>query len=187
MGQQQKWMKYLCKNAQNTNMKQTLKYIYQSLFENLKYAETKHSITMTIASAVIAFASTYFSNNKLINILASATIMLALISIIYSFVALLSRNVKLPKKDSHIEDTNLMSYRTISKYTDIGYVKKIKKDYKLPANYIIDEMDLDLAREVISIAKLVSIKFSYFNFALFFLFLSILCTIVAVCIRGNLI
>ena len=65
-------------------MKQTLKYIYQTLFENLKYAETKHSITMTIASAVIAFASTYFSDNKLINILASATIMLALISIIYS-------------------------------------------------------------------------------------------------------
>lgn len=168
-------------------MKQTLKYIYQTLFEKLKYAETKHSITMTIASAVIAFASTYFSDNKLINILASATIMLALISIIYSFVALLSRNVKLPKKDTHTENKNLMSYRTISNYTDIGYAKKIKKEYNLPPNYNIDEMDLDLAREVISVAKLVSIKFSYFNYALFFLFLSILCTIVAVCIRGNLI
>ena len=44
-------------------MKQTLKYIYERLFESLKYAETKHSITMTIASAVIAFASTFFSDN----------------------------------------------------------------------------------------------------------------------------
>ena len=50
-------------------MKQTLKYIYERLFENLKYAETKHSITMTIATAVIAFASTFFSLNKIINIL----------------------------------------------------------------------------------------------------------------------
>ncbi len=168
-------------------MKQTLKYIYQTLFENLKYAETKHSITMTIASAVIAFASTYFSNNQLINILASGTIMLALLSIIYSFVALLSRNVKISHEEREVNQKNLMSYRTISQYTDIGYVKKIKKEYNLPKEYEIDEMDLDLAREVISIAKLVSIKFSYFNYALFFLFLSILCTIVAVCIRGNLI
>ena len=168
-------------------MKQTLKYIYQTLFENLKYAETKHSITMTIASAVIAFASTYFSNNQLINILASGTIMLALLSIIYSFVALLSRNVKISHEEREVNQKNLMSYRMISQYTDIGYVKKIKKEYNLPKEYEIDEMDLDLAREVISIAKLVSIKFSYFNYALFFLFLSILCTIVAVCIRGNLI
>lgn len=168
-------------------MKQTLKYIYQTLFENLKYAETKHSITMTIASAVIAFASTYFSNNKLINILASATIMLALISIIYSFVALLSRNIKLSKQDLDTKSKNLMSYRTIKNYTETGYTQKIKKQYDFPKDYEIDEMDIDLAREVISIAKLVNLKFSYFNYALFFLFLSILCTIFVVCIRGNLI
>ena len=168
-------------------MKQTLKYIYQTLFENLKYAETKHSITMTIAAAVIAFASTYFSSNNLINILASATIMLALISIIYSFVALLSREVKLPNKDSHLDRKNLMNYKTIRHYTDAGYAKKIKEEYDLPKDYKIDEMDIDLARQVITVAKLVNIKFSYFNYALFFLFLSIVCTIVAVCIRGNLI
>lgn len=168
-------------------MKQTLKYIYERLFENLKYAETKHSITMTIASAVIAFMSTFFSDNNFINILTSATIMLALISIIYSFVALLSREVSIPKIDKEITRKNLMHYKTILLYTPQGYTKKIKKEYNLPPSYKVDEMDIDLARQVISTAKLVNIKFSYFNFALFFLFLSILCGIVIVCIKGNII
>jgi hypothetical protein len=47
-------------------------------------------------------------------------------------------------------------------------------------------MDMDLARQVISTAKLVGIKFSYFNFALVYLFLSIVCGIVVVCIKGNI-
>lgn len=168
-------------------MKQTLKYIYERLFDNLKYAETKHSITMTIAAAVIAFMSTFFSEVSIINILTSATIMLALISVIYSFIALLSREVKISNKENNISKKNLMHYRTILNYSDIGYANKIKKEYNLPASYKIDEMDLDLAREVIKTAKLLNIKFSYFNFSLFFLFLSILCGIVVVCIKGNLI
>ena len=167
-------------------MKQTLKYIYERLFDNLKYAETKHSITMTIASAVIAFASTFFSNNSLINILTSACIMLALISIIYSFIALLSRNVKVshkPKKNNH---TNLMLYKTIKDFSDISYLEKLKVAYNFPKSYNIDEMDLDLARQVITTAKLVNLKFSYFNFSLVFLFLSLVCGIMVVCIRGNI-
>ena len=73
------------------------------------------------------------------------------------------------------------------KYDEMSYVKKIKKEYNLPTSYKVDEMDLDLARQVISTAKLLYIKFSYFNYALFFLFLSLFCGIVVVCIKGNLI
>lgn len=167
-------------------MKQTLKYIYERLFEDLKYAETKHSITMTIASAVIAFASTFFSNNYVLNILSSACILLALISIIYSFIALLSRNVHVSHKEKVVNKNNLMLYKTIKEYSDISYCKKLKVSYKLPKDYKIDEIDLDLARQVISTAKLVNLKFSYFNFSLVFLFLSIICGIVVVCIRGNI-
>ena len=169
-------------------MKQTLKYIYERLFDSLRYAETKHSITMTIAAAVIAFSSTFFSNNSVINILTSASIMFSLISIIYSFIALLSREVKIRKDTSkNIKRNNLMNYKTIIQYTDIDYVKKIKKEYDLPTSYKPDEMDLDLARQVITTAKLVNIKFSYFNFALVYLFFSIMCAIIVVCLKGNLI
>ena len=69
-------------------MKQTLKYIYERQIELMRYAETKHSITITLASAVIAFVSTLFSESQLLNIFSSVSIVLALISIIYSFVAL---------------------------------------------------------------------------------------------------
>lgn len=169
-------------------MKQTLKYIYERLFDSLRYAETKHSITMTIASAVIAFSSTFFSNNSAVNILTSASIMLSLISIIYSFIALLSRDVKIKQNiGKDVKRNNLMNYKTIIQYSDVEYVKKLKKEYQLPASYKPDEMDLDLARQVITTAKLVSIKFSYFNYALVYLFLSIICAIVVVCIKGNLI
>ena len=113
-------------------MKQTLKYIYERLFESLKYAETKHSITMTIASAVIAFMSSFFSNNRIINIISSATIMLALISIIYSFIALLSRNVRINEKHRDVKSINLMDHNTISKYNEYDYVKKLKSEYMLP-------------------------------------------------------
>ena len=168
-------------------MKQTLKYIYERLFENLKYAETKHSITMTIATAVIAFASTFFSSNNIINIFASACIMLALISIIYSFVALLSREIKVSNGTKKSNQNNLMSYKTIAGYSDMEYAKAIKQKYLLPPAYKVDEMDLDLTRQIITTAKLTKLKFSYFNYALVYLFLSILCGICVVCIKGNIV
>lgn len=167
-------------------MKQTLKYIYERLFDNLRYAETKHSMTMTIAAAVIAFASTFFSDNNIINILSSACILLALISIIYSFIALLSREVRISKTEKTSQKSNLMHYKTIKDFSAISYVKKLKQLYGLPSSYKPDEMDIDLAKQVISTAKLLNIKFNYFNFALVYLFLSILCGILVVCIKGSI-
>ena len=46
-------------------MKQTLKYIFDKLYENMKYAEGKHSIILALSSAVIAFASTFFNNDNI--------------------------------------------------------------------------------------------------------------------------
>ena len=51
-------------------MKQTLKYIYSVVFDNLKFAEAKHTLVLTLSSAVIAFASTFFSINIYQNIFA---------------------------------------------------------------------------------------------------------------------
>ena len=51
-------------------MKQTLKYIYGLVFENMKFAEAKHNIVLTLAGAVIAFATTFFSSNPVQNIFA---------------------------------------------------------------------------------------------------------------------
>ena len=66
-------------------MKQTLKYIYSVVFDNLKFAEAKHTLILTLASAVLAFATTFFSVNTIQNLLAIASVVFALIAIFYSF------------------------------------------------------------------------------------------------------
>ena len=166
-------------------MKQTLKYIYERQIELMRYAETKHSIIITLSSAVIAFVSTIYGNDRLINITISISIVFALISIVYSFVALSVKRTKVRKKPDKVHRTNLMRYNSIIHYDEQGYIEDMKKSYNFPKSYIPDEFDFDLARQVIVTAKSVWVKFTYFNFALVFLLISVLSAIFAVWLRGN--
>ncbi|MBQ3494598.1 MAG: hypothetical protein IJA69_04200 [Clostridia bacterium] len=167
-------------------MKQTLKYIYDRQVELMRYAETKHSIIITLSSAVIAFVSTLYSDNRLINIVSSASIVLALISIIYSFVALSVKSTKVRTKTKQEHRQNLIRYSSIIHYDENTYILDMKKSYNFPDDYKPDEFDYDLARQIIITARSVWIKFSYFNFALVFLFISVMSAIIAVWLKGNL-
>ncbi len=167
-------------------MKQTLKYIYGIVYENMKYAEAKHSVVLTLSSAVIAFATTFLSANTRQNIFAIATIIFALISVLYSFVALVSRNVKVNLKARRKNSKSLISYRNIIKFNPETYIHDIKKEYGFTSVYKADNMDYHLAQEIILVAKLAHIKFLYFNFAVLFLIVSIICIIVSVLIRGGI-
>lgn len=166
-------------------MKQTLKYIYGVVYENLKFAEAKHTIVLTLAGAVLAFATTFFSDNLLQNLFAIASIIFSLIAIFYSIVALASRNVKLKLKKTN-KKSNLIYYKDIMRFDDIAYVNTIKKEYDFTNIYKPDNMDFDLAKRIIVVAKLTYIKLLYFNFAIVFLFSSVLCLIATVLIRGNI-
>ena len=80
-------------------MKQTLKYIFDKLLELIRIAEAKYSITLALASGVIVLGSSFIgSENLYTKILASATVIFSLISIVYGFVALFARNIKLRAK-----------------------------------------------------------------------------------------
>lgn len=166
-------------------MKQTLKYIYSVVFDNLKFAEAKHTLILTLASAVIAFATTFFSLNQIQNLFAIASIIFALISIFYSFIALVAKRVRLKQKKFN-KTANLIFYKDILKFDEFGYIDKIKKEYSFTNLYKPDAMDYDIARQIISISKLAYIKFLYFNFAVVFLIVSIICIIFAVLVRGNI-
>ena len=62
-------------------MKQTLKYIYSVLTENLKFAEGKHSILIALNSALAVFVSTYLtSQNIVVKLIACLIIIFAVIS-----------------------------------------------------------------------------------------------------------
>lgn len=164
-------------------MKQTLKYIYGIVFDNLKFAESKHTLILTLASAVLAFATTFFSGNNVQNILSIASIVFALIAIFYSFVALVARSIKIKQK--HLKpNANLIYYKDIMCYDESSYIEAIKKTYDFTKIYKPDNLDYHLAKQIISVAKLAHIKFLYFNFAVIFLIASIICLIFIVLLRG---
>ena len=166
-------------------MKQTLKYIYSIVYENMKFAEAKHSIVLTLASAVIAFSTTFFSTIVRQNLFVIASIIFALIAILYSFVALIARKVRAKQKRPKDND-NLLFYKDILRYNEETYIDKIKRKYSFTTIYKPDKMDYDLAKEIIITSKLASLKFLYFNFAVLFLIASIICLITTVLIKGQI-
>ena len=167
-------------------MKQTLKYIYSVIYENMKFAETKHSIVLTLSSGVIAFATIFFSVDIRQNLFAIASIIFALIAILYSFVALVARKVRLKNKAKK-ENYNLLFYKDVMHFNEESYIEEIKKEYDFTKIFKPDKMDLHLAKQIIATSKLAHIKFLYFNFAVLFLIASIICIILTVLIRGNII
>ena len=167
-------------------MKQTLKYIYGIIFDNLKFAEAKHSIVITISGAVIAFATTFFSNDTIQNLFAISSIIFSLISIFYSFVALVSRNIKVKQKKVK-KNLNLLFYKDLMHFDEQTLIEVIKKEYAFTKIYKQDKMDLDLAKIIIATSKLTYIKFIYFNFAVLFLIASIISIILSVLVKGGII
>lgn len=166
-------------------MKQTLKYIYSLIYDDMKFAESKHNIVLTISGIVLAFATTFLGNNIAQTLFSIGSIIFSLIAILYSFVALVSRNVKVKQKKEK-EHYSLLAYKDIVRFDEKGYIEKIKKDYSFTNLYKPDKMDYDLAREIISVSKLTWIKFIYFNFAIVFLIMSIICIIATVLIKGQI-
>lgn len=166
-------------------MKQILKYIYSQLFEYLKFAETKNSIAITLSSAVIVFAVTFISEQDMIVVyISSLSIALCLIAIVLSFLGITARHKNISHTDRHKKQYNLMYYKDILTFSIDSYSKTVKKDYHLPRGYEIDNQDLDLCKQIISTAKSVNSKFSYFNFSLLFIFLGVFFLTIAIIYIG---
>ena len=166
-------------------MKQTLKYIYERLLENMRFAESKHSITIALAGGIVVFASGFLNlSTTFVATLSAGCIIFALVSVLYSFIALSARKVHIKLRKNAPQTNNLMYYKNILKFDEEHYVETIQKQYNLPKSYKPDEMDKDLARQIISIAKVTNLKFSYFNFSLVFLFLSLSCAVGSIILLG---
>lgn len=156
-------------------MKQILKYILAQVMENLKFAEGKHNISITLSSAVIVFAASQFSLfTQLGTVFASCAIVSCAASLFCSFWAMSSRKIHFFhafKKSQNA--TNLIYFQDVSNFDEKGYIQKIQSDYSLPKSYKPDGFDFDLARQIIANSKVAKIKFRLFNAALTFLALAI--------------
>ena len=167
-------------------MKQTLKYIFDRLEEQLKYAETKHSISITLASALTVFSATYLDSSKpLVNALSAISIIFSLVSVLYSFIALSAKHIRFGRTHKSQQE-NLLYFKHIARFSPEDYLKEIAQSYPLFKGYKTDQFDLDLSKQVVATAKTISAKFLLFNFALTFLILSLFCESTVIILKGVL-
>lgn len=156
-------------------MKQTLKYILQYIIENLKIAETKHSVIIALDGAVIALVLSLSKPEILIiKYLNYAVLFFAGFSIIISFFALHSRRVDVKFKAKKYSDSNLLYYQNLAVMSSEELLKNIIKYYNFPANYKIDNFEIDLSSTIIANSKVVGQKFLLFNKSILFSVFSIL-------------
>lgn len=168
----------------NKPMKQTLKYIYERFYEEVKYADTKHSISLTLASALAVFSATYLSDSTpVIVIISASSIIFSLISVLYSFCALYVKEYK-TEKTKKIQRCDLLSYKTISKFGEEEFLSVLVKEYPFVKNYKPDNFDCDLAKQVIRSAKAIKHKFSLFNYSISFLLISLFCEAGMIVLKG---
>ena len=172
--------------VKNCFMKQTLKYILQYVIENLKIAETKHSIIIALNGAVIALSLGFKSvGSNIVRYLNYAVLFFAGLSIIISFFALHSRNVNVKLKPKKYSDTNLLYFQNLATMTSGELLQNIIKYYNYPKNYEIDNFEVDLASTIIANSKVVKLKFKLFNDSTLFCVLSIISCLALFLLGGN--
>lgn len=168
-------------------MKQTLKYILQYVIENLKMAETKHSIIIALNGGVIALALGFVDNtNLVVKYMDYAVLFFAGLSIIISFFALHARNVNVNFKAKKYADKNLLYFQNLAIMSSEELIKNIIKYYDYPENYRIDNFEIDIASTIIANSKIVRRKFQLFNDSAFFCVLSITFCLLAFFFNGVL-
>ena len=159
-------------------MKQTLKYILQYVLENIKIAETKHSVAIALNGAIIALSLTFLSNTSgTIRFLNWLVLFFCGMSIIISFFALHSRSINVKKKFKKTDDKNLLYYKNLAQMSSIELLENIILYYNFPSEYKTDNFDLDLAITIIANSKVVSVKHNLFNKSTFFSVIGILCAL----------
>ena len=165
-------------------MKQTLKYIYDRFYEQVKYAETKHSISLTLSSALAIFSSTYLTDSTpIVAVLSASSIIFSLVSALHSFFALCVKHYS-TKKSHNFEKGDLLSYNNVVRFGEEEYLKELLKEYPFPKGYKIDQFDRDLASQVITTAKAIKFKFTLFNYSITFLLISLFCEAGVILLKG---
>ena len=166
-------------------MKQTLKYILQYVIENLKMAETKHSVIIALNGGVIALSLGFTQTENLIaRYTIYAVLFFAGLSIIISFFALHARNVNVKFKAKKYTDKNLLYFQNLAIMSSEELIKNIIKYYNYPQNYKIDNFEIDIASTIIANSKIVKRKFQLFNDSAFFCVLSIISCLIAFLLNG---
>ena len=152
-------------------MKQMLKYILNSIIQQQQYAEQKHGFVLAINSGIIVLTVSFFSNSgPIILFLNFCVLVMCGTSLCLNLLALYSRviTIKNNKVNSLIK-CNMLYFGNIAYFSEEEFLIRIKSQYNFPENYIFDNFDKDLARQIVVNSRVVAIKHRLFNKSLLFL------------------
>ena len=166
-------------------MKQTLKYILSLVMENLKIAENKHGFILAINSGLVVITVGFFNSEiKLVIFLNWLVILFACISIFFCFLGLFARNIKFLDKYKNPKHINLLYYKDVSTFSELELIKCIIINYGFPKDYVVDNFEKDLAREIIVNSKIAIKKYKLFNISVVFLMVALFLDVSLMAIMG---
>lgn len=155
------------------------------MLENVKIAETKHSVIIALNGAIIALSLGFLtSQSNTIRLLNWAVLFFCGVSIIISFFALHSRSIKVKHKFKKNENKNLLYYKNLAVMSSEELLQNIVYYYNFPQNYQTDNFDLDLAITIIANSKVVGKKYDLFNKSTFFSVIGIIFALVMFALVG---
>lgn len=160
-------------------MKQLLKYILSNTIEYQKISETKHSITIALATSISLFDANFIHDNLVLSFIG---IFLCLSAVIVSFIALTSHEAIFIRRKHPSAVNSLIFYRYIASLSEEEYGRLLVDKYSFPVGYKFDQFEKDLIQQITALSRRVYMKFVLFNVSVVTLgvgiCLSVLATIV---------
>ncbi|MGG0516612.1 Pycsar system effector family protein [Bacillus pseudomycoides] len=160
-----------------------LKSIYEDVREWLKFAETKNAALLTfngvivfgIFDKVVDKANDSFIKTALI--MGCAIILISIIINLVSFLPQLNTSSKIQNNviNGSQDNRNLMFYGVIKDFNPQAYLDTVGVKYNLTLN----EKNIDLATQIVTLSQITHIKLKYFNWGLTFTFIGILIPIIS--------
>ncbi len=167
-------------------MKQILKYILALNIEHQKMSETKHSITVALASGIIVVLVGWKNNaNLFLTTMWYVAILNCFLSILFSFVALSSKSIVIKsKKHWNKKDINMTYFKHLAHLDIDEFCIIIKQNYDIPPEYKIDTFETDLIRQILAVSKRVNSKYQIFNISLALLVVGVIVGLVGFVFGG---
>lgn len=156
-------------------MKQLLKYILSQMLEHQKMAETKHGVGIAlIGGFAVVIINFVVSENLIIKTISIVSLVFCFVAIGISFFAVSSKLIKVKETPKRKKIVNYLYFSDIKNFSPLQYLDELAVAYDFPKGYVPDSFEIDLAKNIISIAQRTAIKYRLFNVSIFFIFMGML-------------
>lgn len=163
-------------------LNENLKFIYESISEWLKFAETKHAAVIVLYGAwIIGFYNIITNVNFVVFLILGYISILcfsiALLISIISFIPVLKSDQEKDKKAAKFDQVNIYFYADIQKITNLEYANVLKSKLNIQ---IFEPSDLDLINQIWNISKITTRKNNLFKYSVIVAILGLIISIISI-------